>query len=129
MSNHGIDSERLVALFRALADPTRLCIFEAVRRHCCVAEGRSANLGSFHVGDVYALVDVAPSTVSHHLAALKECGLLTAERCGTFHYLTVGDQAVEALARFAAGAEPEPSAEVQPARARKKRVGKKGGCS
>lgn len=52
------------ALFRSLGDPTRL----AILRRLAVGEAR--------VGELVEEVGLAKSTVSKHLACLKECGLI-----------------------------------------------------
>jgi DNA-binding transcriptional ArsR family regulator len=54
------------ALFRGLADPTRL----AILRHLARGEAR--------VVDLTSTVGLAQSTVSGHLACLRDCGLITA---------------------------------------------------
>jgi ArsR family transcriptional regulator, cadmium/lead-responsive transcriptional repressor len=55
-----------VALFRGLADPTRL----AILRHLAAGEARVVDL----TGELAA----PQSTVSGHLACLRDCGLVTA---------------------------------------------------
>lgn len=62
--------ERAAALFRALGDPTRLLIL----RHLFGGEHR--------VADLTAHLDLAQSTVSAHVACLRECGLLDARPVG-----------------------------------------------
>lgn len=54
------------ALFRGLGDPTRL----AILRHLADGEAR--------VVDLTSAVGLAQSTVSGHLACLRDCGLITA---------------------------------------------------
>jgi DNA-binding transcriptional ArsR family regulator len=54
------------ALFRGLADPTRL----AILRHLTAGEAR--------VVDLTTTLGLAQSTVSGHLACLRDCGLITA---------------------------------------------------
>jgi DNA-binding transcriptional ArsR family regulator len=58
------------ALFRGLADPARL----AIVRHLALGEHR--------VVDLTAHLGLAQSTVSGHLACLKDCGLVTARAEG-----------------------------------------------
>ena len=53
------------ALFRGLGDPTRL----AILRHLALGEHRVVDLTN-HLG-------LAQSTVSAHLACLRDCGLVT----------------------------------------------------
>jgi DNA-binding transcriptional ArsR family regulator len=58
------------ALFRSLGDPARLVI---VRRLA---------VGPARVTDLTAALGVAQSTVSKHLACLRDCGLVTSEPAG-----------------------------------------------
>ncbi|MFE6506339.1 ArsR/SmtB family transcription factor [Nocardioides sp. NPDC057767] len=66
-----------VALFRSLGDPARLAI---LRR---LAEGEA------RVTDLVSCVGLAQSTVSAHLACLRDCGLITSRPQGraTLHSL------------------------------------------
>ena len=66
--------------FKALADPVRLQLFSAVASH---AGGEAC------VCDISVGVDVGQPTVSHHLKVLREAGLLTSERRGTWVYYAV----------------------------------------
>ena len=54
-----------VALFHGLSDPTRLAILERL------VEGEA------RVVDLTGLLEMAQSTVSAHLACLRDCGLVT----------------------------------------------------
>jgi DNA-binding transcriptional ArsR family regulator len=58
------------ALFRSLGDPARLVI---VRRLA---------VGPARVTDLTAALGLAQSTVSKHLACLRDCGLVTSEPAG-----------------------------------------------
>ncbi len=58
------------ALFRSLGDPARLVI---VRRLAA---------GPARVTDLTAALGLAQSTVSRHLACLRDCGLVTSEPAG-----------------------------------------------
>jgi DNA-binding transcriptional ArsR family regulator len=58
------------ALFRSLGDPARLMI---VRRLAA---------GPARVTDLTAALGLAQSTVSKHLACLRDCGLVTSEPAG-----------------------------------------------
>ena len=59
------DVSAAAALFRGLGDPTRLTIL----RHLALGEHR--------VVDLTAHLGLAQSTVSGHLACLRDCGLVT----------------------------------------------------
>ncbi|MET7379963.1 metalloregulator ArsR/SmtB family transcription factor [Streptomyces sp. NPDC005526] len=73
------EAERAARMFKALGDPVRLRLFSAVASH----EG-----GEACVCDI-SDVGVSQPTVSHHLKKLKEAGLLTSERRGTWVYYRV----------------------------------------
>ena len=60
---------------KALADQTRLKIFEAI----------SAK-GQMNCGEIVSMRGVTPATVSHHLKVLNEAGLVRCWREGQFVY-------------------------------------------
>ena len=70
MTAQDADVTAAVCLFRGLADPTRL----AIVRHLALGEHR--------VVDLTAHLGLAQSTVSGHLACLRDCGLVTARAEG-----------------------------------------------
>ncbi len=66
-------------LFKALADPARVVILATLARaehEVCVCD--------FTVG-----LELNQSTVSHHLKLLKDAGLVTSERRGTWGYYSL----------------------------------------
>ena len=71
--------ESAVALFRGLADPTRLAIVQCLAR------------GELRVTDLVDELGLAQSTISGHLACLRECGLV--------EFRAVGRQAFYSLTR------------------------------
>jgi DNA-binding transcriptional ArsR family regulator len=76
--------EEMAAIFNALSDPTRLRIFDILRRRCWEldeADGAEAASGPT-VGAIVAEVHVSGATVSHHLKELRQAGLIRTERCG-----------------------------------------------
>ncbi|RCK68915.1 ArsR family transcriptional regulator [Desertihabitans brevis] len=74
-------------LFRALGDPARL----AILRHLL--------LGGHRVVDLTAHLGLAQSTVSAHLACLRDCGLVSARPQGraSVHELTQPELVLETL--------------------------------
>jgi DNA-binding transcriptional ArsR family regulator len=62
----GADLAAAVSLFRGLADPTRLAILQRLAS------------GEARVVDLTCQLALAQSTVSGHLACLRDCGLVTA---------------------------------------------------
>ncbi|MEU9386069.1 metalloregulator ArsR/SmtB family transcription factor [Streptomyces sp. NPDC048279] len=79
-------------MFKALGDPVRLRLFSAVASH----EG-----GEACVCDI-SDVGVSQPTVSHHLKKLKDAGLLTSERRGTWVYYRVEPSVFAAMGRLLA---------------------------
>ncbi|MBA2946132.1 ArsR/SmtB family transcription factor [Streptomyces himalayensis] len=77
-------------MFKALGDPVRLRLFSLVASH----EG-----GEACVCDI-SDVGVSQPTVSHHLKKLKEAGLLTSERRGTWVYYRVEPSVLAAMGRL-----------------------------
>ncbi|MFF5935183.1 ArsR/SmtB family transcription factor [Streptomyces sp. NPDC012508] len=81
------EAERTATMFKALGDPVRLRLFSAVASH----EG-----GEACVCDI-SDVGVSQPTVSHHLKKLKEAGLLSSERRGTWVYYRVEPAVLAAM--------------------------------
>ncbi|MFD6033606.1 ArsR/SmtB family transcription factor [Streptomyces griseoincarnatus] len=81
------DAEKMAAMFKALSDPVRLRLFSRVASH---PDGEAC------VCDI-ADVGVSQPTVSHHLKKLREAGLLTSERRGTWVYYQVAPSVVAAM--------------------------------
>ncbi|MBQ0985162.1 winged helix-turn-helix transcriptional regulator [Streptomyces sp. F63] len=82
------DAERMAAMFKALADPVRLRLFSKVAS-CAGGEACVCDISD---------VGVSQPTVSHHLKKLREAGLLTSERRGTWVYYRVAPAVVAAMA-------------------------------
>jgi ArsR family transcriptional regulator len=68
--------DRLVTALRALGDPTRLEIFRLI----------AAQAGPMCVCDVVDGFNLSQPTISHHLKALREAGLVTVSRRGVWAY-------------------------------------------
>ncbi|MER5893110.1 metalloregulator ArsR/SmtB family transcription factor [Streptomyces sp. NPDC001876] len=93
MTERALTSEeavRTAAMFKALGDPVRLRLFSLVASH----EG-----GEACVCDI-SDVGVSQPTVSHHLKKLKEAGLLSSERRGTWVYYRVEPSVVAAMGQL-----------------------------
>ena len=89
------DIDRLVTLFRALADPSRLRILGAIANETKTGKELSDALG------------LTPPTISHHIAKLNEAGLIRVTEEGTRHYYTLDEQALRAAHRESSNAIPE----------------------
>jgi ArsR family transcriptional regulator len=89
----------LAQVFKAIADPVRLRLLSLIASH----EG-----GEVCVCDLTDAFDLTGPTISHHLKVLRESGLITGERRGTWIYYRVHP---EVLARLSAVLVPgEPAA-------------------
>lgn len=74
-----------VALFGSLADPTRLAIV------------RELADGPARVVDLTGRLGLAQSTVSQHLACLRDCGLVTSQPVGRSSIYTLAQPALTDL--------------------------------
>jgi ArsR family transcriptional regulator, arsenate/arsenite/antimonite-responsive transcriptional repressor len=81
-------AERLAPSFKALGDPVRLRLLSLIASH----EGRQAC-----VCDLTDAFDVSAPTISHHLKVLREIGLVTSERRGTWVYYSAEPAALDLL--------------------------------
>lgn len=70
------ERDRLVAAFKALADPTRLAMFRLI----------AAQDAPLCACDVVDRFDLSQPTISHHLKVLREGGLITVTRRGVWAY-------------------------------------------
>ncbi len=100
MSNYeNMDMDAYAEIFRALANPHRLRIF-ANLADCCTPGTRCAEDVRVCVGDISGELDLAPSTVSHHLKELRRAGLIRAERSGQTVECWVDPEILRALSHF-----------------------------
>ncbi len=80
----------LAAAFRAIGDPTRLRLLHLIAAH----EG-----GQACVCDLTPAFELSGPTISHHLRVLREAGLVTGDRRGTWIYYRVRTEALAGLSR------------------------------
>jgi ArsR family transcriptional regulator, arsenate/arsenite/antimonite-responsive transcriptional repressor len=83
-----MDRSEVEKISKALADATRLKIFEAisVSRH-------------MNCGEIVSMRGVTPATVSHHLKILSEARLIACRREGQFVYSRSVPETIEAYTR------------------------------
>lgn len=112
------DNERLAGMLKALASPQRLRVFMKLT-NCCEPEGGCdlTDEGMRRcVGDLADGLELAASTVSHHLKELRLAGVLKTERRGQRIECWICEDALRLLAEFfaearsAAGCRSGPSA-------------------
>lgn len=94
--DRAMNHARIEKISKALADQTRLRIFEAISAR-----------KEMNCGEIVALRGVTPATVSHHLKILADVGLIQCCRHGQFvHNRPIPETIAEysqALARLARG--------------------------
>jgi ArsR family transcriptional regulator len=91
-------ADELAALFKAVADPMRLRLLSLIACH----DG-----GESCVCDLLDAFDVTAPSISYHLKILREAGLISSERRGTWVYYRVKP---EVMARMSAVLRPQPVA-------------------
>ncbi len=80
-------TEELLAFYKALADANRLKIVGLLAQR------------SYSVEELAALLNLRPSTVSHHLAKLAEAGLVTARTESYYNVYQLEEKALEERTR------------------------------
>lgn len=89
------EAARLARAFKAVGDPTRLRLLSLIAAHdggeACVCD----------LTDAFAL---SGPTISHHLKVLREAGLVTGDRRGTWIYYRVRPDVLATLAQVLAPA-------------------------
>ena len=91
-------AQELAVLFKAVADPMRLRLLSLIACH----EG-----GESCVCDLTGAFDVTPPSISYHLKILREAGLISSDRRGTWVYYRVNP---DVMARMSAVLVPQPAA-------------------
>jgi ArsR family transcriptional regulator len=79
----------LSRLFKAMGDPVRLRLLSLIASH---AGGEAC------VCDLSGVFDLTGPTISHHLKVLREAGLISGERRGTWVYYRVHPEVLAQLA-------------------------------
>ena len=79
----------LAQVFKALGDPVRLRLVSLIGAH----QG-----GEVCVCDLTSAFNLAQPTISHHLKVLREAGIITSERRGTWVYYRLVPAALERMA-------------------------------
>ena len=83
-----MDRSRIEKISKALADKTRLRIFEAI-----------SACKHMNCGEIVSMRGITAATVSHHLKILNEAGLIACHREGQFVYSQAVPETVESYIR------------------------------
>jgi ArsR family transcriptional regulator len=73
--SNNMDQTRLAKIAKALSDPTRLSIYEAI-----------AEREEMYCGELVEKYQLTPGTISHHLKVLADADLIESRREGQFIY-------------------------------------------
>lgn len=74
--------EQYAEIFKALSNPNRLRIFLRLMACCAPGTVHTVENGAACVGEIAQGLDLAPSTVSHHIKELYRAGLIRIKRQG-----------------------------------------------
>ena len=102
MSNYTFqDADKFSAVFSALSNPHRLQIF-TILSGCC-PPGTACNVNSVtscRVGELGSELDIAASTLSHHLKELSHAGLINMQRDGKQVICSVNTEMLDAIRHY-----------------------------
>jgi ArsR family transcriptional regulator len=105
MSKYRNDDQALAEMFKALGNAHRLQLFH--RLSTCCQPGTRCDLEAamrYSVGELGEGLDIAPSTLSHHLKALHQAGLIEMERQGKQVMCWIEPETLQRLSGFFSGA-------------------------
>lgn len=102
-----MDLSQIQSISKALADETRLRIFEAI-----------STRKEMNCGEIVSIHGVTPATVSHHLKVLQDAGLIESRREGLFVYSRSTSSVIDAYTR-ALATMVKPKRTVKPKRAKR----------
>jgi len=83
-----MNRSQIEKISKALADATRLKIFEAI-----------STTNHMNCGEIVSMRGVTPATVSHHLKILNEAGLIACRREGQFVHSQAVPETIAAYTR------------------------------
>lgn len=100
-------NDDILPILRALADPTRLAVFQCIHG-CGGTAGYDTNTGRCDGGteagaavcDIRCQVPCAPSTLTHHLNTLRSAGLIETYKRGRTVYVHIRPEALMRLTAF-----------------------------
>ncbi len=96
-----MQDQDLARIFKALGDPTRLAIFELVRK--CSQDGCSEDDASNSLSGIAERFDLSLSTVSHHVKELRASRIIQCEKHGQRLFCKPNPKVMQELERFVAG--------------------------
>ena len=81
--------------FKALSDPTRRAILDILKN------------GAKTAGEIGAHFDMTGATISHHLAVLRDAGLISDDKRGKYIFYELNMTVIDVIVRWAASLKGE----------------------
>lgn len=81
--------------FKALSDPTRRAILDILKN------------GAKTAGEIGAHFDMTGATISHHLAVLRDAGLISDDKRGKYIFYELNMTVIDEIVRWAASLKGE----------------------
>jgi ArsR family transcriptional regulator, arsenate/arsenite/antimonite-responsive transcriptional repressor len=95
-----LPEKQLVSALKAVADPTRLKILRLLKQKGGCSLDKSEGLCAC---DIEEQVRLSQSTVSHHMAILKQAGLVHAEKLGLWMWYRRNEKLLKELGEAVSG--------------------------
>ncbi len=94
-----MNPDHVAEVFKALSNPHRLNVFLRLAACCRPGDACAGGMRAC-VGELAGDLDIAPSTVSHHLKELRRSGLIHMERSGQNVECWVEPETLDRLSDF-----------------------------
>lgn len=91
-----MDNSQTAAAFKALGDPTRLQVFQAIRAK-----------GDICACNILEQMDITQPTLSHHVKQLCAAGLISCRKEGRWMHYTVNEDFAKSLSAWFVDAEDQ----------------------
>jgi DNA-binding transcriptional ArsR family regulator len=95
--------ESLDRALRAIADPTRRRILQALKQVEVGAQARRVDAACLCAGDIEARVQLSQPTISHHMAILTRAGLVEATKKGQWRWYRRNEKAIRGVVKTLRG--------------------------
>src|SRR5258708_39845001 len=91
-----LTDKQLVDALKAIADPTRLKILRLLKQKGCCSIDKAEGMCAC---DIEEQVKLSQPTISHHIAILRNAGLIQAEKQGLWMWYRGNDKSLRQLAQ------------------------------
>jgi ArsR family transcriptional regulator, arsenate/arsenite/antimonite-responsive transcriptional repressor len=88
--------EQMASIFKALADGNRLRILTMLKQTGCCSVAGSKDKG-LCACDIESQLDLSQPTISHHMKILREAGLVSAEKVGSWMWYRRNEELLQQI--------------------------------